>query len=55
LSYNLYKDKLSVQPFVGMFVMPYETNGEDYSYLYFNKNVKGFLWDVGINLQYVIK
>ncbi|WP_338767315.1 hypothetical protein WAF17_05580 [Bernardetia sp. ABR2-2B] len=55
LNYNLYKDKLHFQPFLGFFVSPYETDGDYYSYLYFNKNVKGFLLDVGFNLQYRIK
>ena len=55
LSYNLCKEKLSFQPFIGAFIRPYETDGKYYSYLYFNKDVKGFLWDVGINLQYKLK
>ena len=55
LSYNLYKERLSFQPSIGAFIRPYETDGAYYSYLFFNKDVKGFLLDIGFNVQYVIK
>lgn len=49
---NKPKYTLLVQPFCSLFLRPYTVYGEYYSYLPFNKNTVGHLWDFGILVQY---
>ena len=58
LNYNLLQNNnysILFQPYLSLFALPYETIGTDYSYLHFNKNVVGFISEIGLLMQYKFK
>lgn len=51
--FNFKKSYLLIKPFASIYLRPYTILGEGYYYLYFNRNTVGYVYDFGLNIQYV--